>query len=150
MKCIVNIALVLCFSLFLSACRQAPSSIQDQETGTATAALTLVPNTSIPIDTAAAPTLSWTPMAGEITAADNGGTFTITITSRISIILNKQDYPQANLLIQCQPTDALGGISNIPSVPDQYYVVRYEGVKPGVCTLRNGSFEVTVDIVSQP
>lgn len=89
-------------------------------------------------------------MPGEITAADNGSTFTIGITSRISVILSDIDYPRQNLTVLCNPPDALGSISNIPSVPQPYYAVRFEGVKVGECNVQNGNFFVIIKVTSNP
>jgi len=41
-------------------------------------------------------------------------------------------------------------VSNIPVVPPNYYVIRYEGVEVGQCVIRNGSFEVTINVISNP
>jgi hypothetical protein len=81
----------------------------------------------------------------EITEADNGKTFTYTVTSRFSVILDGKKYPPADHSVA--PTDIIGYISNVPSVDPPLQAVRYEGVNPGTCTIRNGDFAVTVIIV---
>ncbi|GAP12872.1 hypothetical protein LARV_00612 [Longilinea arvoryzae] len=145
----------------LAACspRSASPLPPDLATGTAvvsakfTQAAELTANPIPPNAVESYPTLdwtNWTPATGEITAADNGQTFEIGITSRISVVLDAAQYPLANLVLHCQPADALGGITNVESVPPQYYVVRYEGVQPGQCSLQNGDFEVTIKVVAQP
>ncbi len=90
------------------------------------------------------------PGSGDILASDSGKSLDIGITSRVSMILNETDYPAANLEEQCVPEVVLGRVSNVPPVPAGYYVVRYEGVGLGQCTLRNGSFEVTINVVEHP
>ncbi len=96
------------------------------------------------------PTLTWAPSPGEITASDNGTSFTIGITSRIAIVLSRADYPPENMKIVCDPADALGSISNLPIVPAEDDAVRYEGVKPGQCIISNGNFDVIINIVANP
>lgn len=130
----------------------------DMATGTAVVArkytqaaeLTLYPMTPYPTEPGPIATLSWTPSPGEVVASDSGKSFDIWITSRVSIILNKTDYPFANLEEHCVPKDILGQVSNIPDVPADFYVIRYEGVGLGQCTIRNGQFKVTINVVNHP
>jgi hypothetical protein len=82
------------------------------------------------------------------TAQDSGRTLTYTVTSRFGITLNSQKYPKSHLQVICSPQDTLGSISNIPSVAPPLYAVRYQGVEPGICTIKNGSFFLTVRIVA--
>jgi hypothetical protein len=81
----------------------------------------------------------------EITEADNGKTFTYTVTSRFSVILDGNKYSPDSLSVV--PTGIVGYVSNIPDVDPPLWVVRYEGVSPGTCSIRNGDFAVTVRIV---
>ncbi len=147
--------------LLLSACSpvSAPLLSPDLATGTAVVSAKLTQAaelTAYPIAPETAgivPTLdwtNWTPAPGEITAGDNGKTFEIGITSRISVVLDAAVYPPANLKLDCLPADALGGISNVESVPPAYYTVRYEGVQAGQCSLRNGDFEVIIKVIARP
>lgn len=92
--------------------------------------------------------VDWTPSPGEIVASDAGKNFDIRITSRISLILQEKEYPAANLELHCTPADSLGRISNVPAVPNGYYVFRYEGVQPGLCTVQNGQFEITIKVIN--
>jgi hypothetical protein len=93
-----------------------------------------------------------TPTAGpqarlyEITEKDNGKTFTYAPTTRFSVILDQNKYPQENLTIE--PKGLLGAISNIPAVSPPFYVARFEGLQTGTCTIRNGSFVVTIKIAA--
>ncbi len=106
-----------------------------------------------PIPTKLYPTwdwADWTPSPSEIVANDSGKSFDFWLTSRFSVVLNKSDYPEVNLELQCVPEVALGQISNIEHVPPDYYVIRYEGVRLGQCVIRNGQFEVTINIIDHP
>jgi len=90
--------------------------------------------------------IAWTPAPIEIVASDAGRHFSFRITSRVSFVLQQEEYPAANLELHCTPANTLGRLSNVPVVPAGYYVFRYEGVQPGVCTIQNGQFEVTVKV----
>jgi hypothetical protein len=84
----------------------------------------------------------------DFTEQDNGRTFTYTVTSRFEIILNQQRYSKKNVQVSCTPQGTLGSVSNLPSVPPPLYVIRYEGVQPGLCTIKNGTFLLTVRIIA--
>jgi hypothetical protein len=92
----------------------------------------------------------WSPSPDEITLSDNGQSFAIGITARISVVLDAAKYPAANLKLDCLPAGALGLITNVESVPPEYSIVRYEGVQLGQCSIENGDFEVTIHVVDQP
>jgi hypothetical protein len=112
---------------------------------------TLYPPTPFP--TELYPTVDWsgwTPAPGEIVASDSGKTFDFVLTSRFSIVLKEADFPAANLELNCFPQDVLGKISNVESVPPDYYVVRFEGTEIGQCNIQNGPFEVTIEIIDHP
>jgi hypothetical protein len=84
----------------------------------------------------------------DFTAQDSGKTVTYVITSRFEIILDQQKYPKQHVQVSCTPSDALGSVSNLPYVAPPQYVVRYETVQPGVCTIKNGTFLLTVKIIA--
>lgn len=84
----------------------------------------------------------------EFTEKDSGRTVTYTVTTRFQIILNQQQYPKRNLQLSCTPPGGLGSISNLPSVTPPLYAVRYEAVQPGLCTIKNGTFLLTVSIIA--
>ncbi len=84
----------------------------------------------------------------QFTEQDSGRTVTYTLTSRFGIILNQQTYPKENMQVFCTPPEALGSISNLPSVTPPLYAVRYEAVQPGLCIIRNGTFLLIVRVVS--
>lgn len=117
---------------------------------TAIAAATAYPATPAPSEEYPAVTESWTPAANEIVADDSGKTYTIGVTTRISLILDRAAYPPEDLIVTCVPAEVLGRVSNLPQVPPQYYAVRYEGVKVGECLIRNGAFQITLKVVEQP
>ncbi len=84
----------------------------------------------------------------EFTEQDSGRTVTYTVTSRFQIIFNPQKYPKKNVQVSCTPPGTLGSVSNLPSVTPPLYAVRYEAVQPGLCTIKNGTFLLTVRIVA--
>ena len=84
----------------------------------------------------------------EFTEQASGRTITYTVTSRFEIILNQQRYSKKNVQVSCTPLGTLGSVSNLPSVPPPLYVIRYEGVQPGLCTIKNGTFLLTVRIIA--
>ncbi|MGE5541123.1 MAG: hypothetical protein ACM3TU_02470 [Bacillota bacterium] len=81
----------------------------------------------------------------EITEADSGKTFTYTVTSRFTLILDETKHPQQEL--SCVPAGILGSISNIPAVSPPSYAARFEGVAPGTCTFSDRDFTATITIV---
>ncbi|MCX8024590.1 MAG: hypothetical protein N3A60_05265 [Thermanaerothrix sp.] len=148
--------LVGCFSLSYPQATSSPLP----EAATATAALmvkltaiavaTAYPAPSQPLDLYPAADETWTPGANEIVSGDSGKTYDIWITSRISIVLDRAEYPPEDLRLICEPEGVLGYVSNLPQVPSKYYAVRYEGVRLGQCFIRNGAFWVTIKVVAHP
>jgi hypothetical protein len=84
----------------------------------------------------------------DFTEQASGRTITYTVTSRFEIILNQQRYSKKNVQVSCTPPGTLGSVSNLPSVTPPLYVIRYEGVQPGLCTIKNGTFLLTVRIIA--
>lgn len=82
----------------------------------------------------------------EITEIDSGRIFTYTLTERFSVILDSNKYPRENF--KYEPPGIVGAVSNIYPVPDPLYMMRYETVKPGTGTIRNGKFAVTINVVT--
>lgn len=82
----------------------------------------------------------------DLDSSDSGGTFTYAVTSRFEIFLDMSKYPQSELKVDCNPANAIGPISNIPAAPKGEYVVRYEGVQPGSCTISDRGFSIKVVI----
>jgi hypothetical protein len=115
---------------------------------TQAAQLTLQPMTALPAEPFPIPTEVWIPSPNDgVTASDNGKSFEIGITSRISIILDARDFPMTDLRQECDPVGVLGRVSNIPPVPWPFYVVRFEGVQLGKCAIHNRQFQVTLAVV---
>ena len=83
--------------------------------------------------------------AYDMTEADNGKTFTYTVTSRFPVILDGKKYPPTDFSVV--PAEIIGYVSNVPETNPSLQAVRCEGVNPGVCAIRNGDFVVTVRIV---
>ena len=84
----------------------------------------------------------------EFTEQASGRTITYTVTSRFEIILNQQRYSKKNVQVSCTPQGTLGSVSNLPYVTPPLYVIRYEGIQPGLCTIKNGTFLLTVRIIA--
>ncbi|MCE5208282.1 MAG: hypothetical protein LLG42_08225 [Chloroflexi bacterium] len=118
---------------------------------TQAAEATMYPPTPFPVELY--PTMDWTgwtPSPSEIVASDSGKSFDFRLTSRFSIVLKETEYPAANLELNCVPEIVLGRISNVMGVSPDYYVIGYEGSGLGQCTIQNGPFEVTINIVDHP
>jgi hypothetical protein len=81
------------------------------------------------------------------TDQDSGKTVTYTVTTRFQIILNQQKYPPQDVQVACTPPRTIGPVSNLPSVAPPLYAVRYMGIQPGTCTIKNGRFLLTVIMV---
>lgn len=79
---------------------------------------------------------------------DSGRTVIYTVTSRFGINLSQQKYPEKNLHISCSPSGVLGSVSNLPEVSPPLYTVRYQAIQPGLCTIKDNSFLLTVRIVA--
>jgi ABC-type Fe3+-hydroxamate transport system substrate-binding protein len=119
--------------LLLSACGSQAGSISNS---------TPPPTATVP------PAASPSPFTGpyQFTAQDSGRTVTLYVTSRMTILLNEQQYPRAQLLVSCSPQGVLGTISNVPFEPPPVYAVRYEAVRPGACTIKDSTFLLTVRV----
>ncbi len=92
----------------------------------------------------------WTPSPDMIVDSNSGKTIDFVLTSRFSIVLKEADFPAADLKLNCVPDIVLGRMYNDDGVPPDYYEIRYEGSGVGQCTIRNGSFEVTINITEHP
>lgn len=84
----------------------------------------------------------------EIHEEDSGKTFTYSLTSRFTVILDGTKHPKENL--SCEPEGIIGTISNIPAVSPPLYAARFEGTAPGTCVLADGDFSATIVITDQP
>lgn len=86
----------------------------------------------------------------EITEEDNGKTFFYHVTTRFTIILNQDRYPREDLKVACGVSGGLAELDAPPAAEHPLYSVRYMAVRPGRCTLTNGDFSVTIEIVETP
>jgi len=84
----------------------------------------------------------------DLMESDKGKTFTYTVTTRFTVILDPSRYPRSELT--ASPDSILGDISNVPAVPRPFYAVRFETVRPGTCILQDRDFRVTIRIVELP
>lgn len=123
-----GLSLIVFLSFLLTACSSVP---QDTRISTPS-----TPSTTSP------PTPS---SQYEIRAKDSGKSFTYTVTTRFTVILDQNQYPKSDL--KCQPKGVIGSISNIPEVQPPLYAARYGAVQPGTCTLKDGDFEVTIRVI---
>lgn len=81
------------------------------------------------------------------TEQDSGRTVKYDIAARIAIILNQQKYPAFRLQLSCEPPGALRSVVDPPyAVSAVNYVVEYQANEAGTCTIKNGSFVLTVVI----
>jgi hypothetical protein len=81
----------------------------------------------------------------------NGKTLTVVVTSRVWLAFYQPQYPKQNIQISCQPTQAIDNHSlENASLPPPYYLVGYQAVEPGTCTIKNGKFILTVKVTALP
>jgi hypothetical protein len=81
----------------------------------------------------------------EITKKDIGTTFSYSVTTRFSVILDGTTHPAADT--RAIPSKLLGKVSNLPEVTPPLEVVRFEALAPGTCTINNGDFSVIVVVL---
>ncbi|HLG75550.1 MAG TPA: hypothetical protein VKX46_04010 [Ktedonobacteraceae bacterium] len=108
-------------------------------------------NTPLPKPTVTSAVPTGTPpvlQAGGFTENDSGKTYTDVVTSRFSIVLDRNKYPKDQLHVLCSPAGTIGSISNVPPVAPPLYAVRYQGVQPGRCIIQNGTFILYVHIIA--
>jgi hypothetical protein len=112
-----------------------------------TAALTPIPPTSTPALTPQSTPMPVLTQQYSFTAQDSGKTITYAVTDRFRITLDSQNYPQKDVRVSCTPAGALEPLSNLPPPSPPLYMIQYMVVQPGTCTIKNGSFLLTVIIV---
>ena len=71
-------------------------------------------------------------------------------TTRFQIELDPQAYPQDHFRVACTTDQAIVSISNLPSLEVARSVVRYQAGVPGMCTISNNDFMVTVQTIPLP
>jgi hypothetical protein len=79
----------------------------------------------------------------------NGKTITVTVTTRVWLAFYQPRYPKQNIQISCQPSQAIDNHSlENASLPPPYYLVGYQAVEPGTCTIKNGNYILTVKVTA--
>ncbi len=71
-----------------------------------------------------------------ISEQDSGSLFIYPLTTRFTVI---SPVPFADMRISCSPSDAIGRISNEPSIPSDLFTVRFEAVRAGTCAVSFGA-----------
>jgi hypothetical protein len=107
-------------------------------------------STATPIVT---PTLTSTITQQHIfTLQDSGKTITYYLTdSSFTIELESSRYPKNEIQLTCTPTDMLETKTKSPPVNDpSLYAVTYNGTRPGTCSIKNGTFLLTINILPNP
>lgn len=82
--------------------------------------------------------------SADITAKDNGKTFSYIVTQRFSVELDKNLYPISSL--KCNPDGTIGQVSNLSINGPDNYPIGFQALKPGTCILKNGDFSVTIRV----
>ncbi len=84
----------------------------------------------------------------ESTLQENGKTLTVPITSRVWLAFDQRQYPKQNIQISCHPAQAIDSHSlQGGGLLPPFYLVGYQAVEKGMCTIKNGSFLLTVKVV---
>ncbi|GHO85057.1 hypothetical protein [Dictyobacter formicarum] len=83
------------------------------------------------------------------TMQESGKTLTVAVTSRLWLAFNQQEYPRQQIQISCQPSQAINNHSlQNAGLQPPFYLVGYQAVEPGTCTIKNGKFHLTVKVVA--
>lgn len=130
--------LAACTLLLLSACGAQPSPTRASSTREPVATTSNIVSPGTPQLT----------QQYKFTDQDSGKTVTYPVTSRFTIILNTQQYPKENIQVSCDPGGTLGAIFNLPPEAPPLYHVGYQAVQPGICTIKDGTFLLTVKIIA--
>jgi hypothetical protein len=78
----------------------------------------------------------------EVTANDTGKTYTYPVGVHFSVFLDEEHYPKNELV--CHPGGVIAHAANMPVATLPLYAVRFDTVAPGICTLHNKDFSMTV------
>jgi hypothetical protein len=82
----------------------------------------------------------------EVRISDAGQTFTYHVGDKFTVILDGNTYPQAQLSFE--PGGVITLDSNAPPATAPNYAAEFEAVAPGNVVLKNGTFTVTIHVVS--
>ncbi len=78
----------------------------------------------------------------EITANDNGKTYSFPPGVHFSVFLDEEHYPKNELV--CSPVGVVAHASVMPVATLPLYAVRFDTVAPGSCRMHNKDFSMTV------
>lgn len=81
------------------------------------------------------------------TAEDSGKAVTYPVGTLVTIILDKHIFPQNNWKIICSPTNILQKTGTAYFLLPPLYGEKYKGLGPGICSIRNNTFFVTVRLL---
>ena len=82
----------------------------------------------------------------EVRISDAGQTFTYHVGDKFTVVLDGNTYPQAQLSFE--PGGVITLDSNAPPATAPNYAAEFEAVAPGNVVLKNGTFTVTIHVVS--
>jgi hypothetical protein len=82
----------------------------------------------------------------EVRISDAGQTFTYHVGDKFTVVLDGNSYPQAQLSFQ--PGGVITLDSDAPQSTPPNYAAEFEAVAPGDVVLKNGTFTVTIHVVS--
>jgi len=98
------------------------------------------------LDTGRAPMPPVRATPAELRISDAGQTFTYHVGEKFTLLLDGNSYPQAQLSFQ--PGGVITLDSNAPPAAAPNYAAQFEAVAPGEVMLKNGTFAVTIRVVS--
>ena len=82
----------------------------------------------------------------EVRISDGGQTFTYHVGDKFTVLLDGNSYPQAQLSFE--PGGVISLDSNAPPATAPNYAAQFVAVAPGEAVLKNGTFTVTIRVVS--
>jgi hypothetical protein len=80
----------------------------------------------------------------EITIWDNTRTFSFALGSKFGVKLDKEQYPEDGVSVT--PSGIIESVSGVPATGSSFYVLEYQALKTGVCTVKNKDFEVSINV----
>ena len=136
------LALLLIPALCLSACtRKRETTTTQTVAGRDTVATDLGA-----LDTGRAPMPPVRATPTEVRISDAGQTFTYHVGEKFTVLLDGNSYPQAQLSFE--PGGVITLDSNAPPATAPNYAAQFEAVAPGEVVLKNGTFTVTIRVVT--
>jgi len=98
------------------------------------------------LDTGRAPTPPVRSNPTEIKIADAGQTFTYHVGDKFTVLLDGNNFPQAHLSFE--PGGVIRMDSTAPPATAPNYAAEFVAVAPGEAVVKNGTFTITIRIVS--